>query len=58
MKLWADVRRLMIEESMITAQEWETAIRAARVRYRKEIRQYRGIDVLRRRYHQRRGRKW
>lgn len=42
-------------EMKIPRRQWEKALARARVRYRSEIRKYRGIDRLRRAYRQR---KW
>lgn len=50
---WPQVREAMFESMDVPRRVWEKALAAARVRYRSEIRKYRGIDRLRAMYRRR-----
>lgn len=55
---WLVTREALIEGGRIGRELWEKRVAAARVRYRSEIRKYRGIDRLRRQYRHKRGARW
>lgn len=55
---WVVTREALIESARIGREVWEKRVAAARVRYRSEIRKYRGIDGLRRQYRHKRGARW